>query len=134
MGSFTDYGANILLDHFFGGVAGTPPATIYARLTTTTPSRSVAGTQVSTGTWTNYAPLAITNNTTNFPSASAGAKSNGTLLDFGTADTTGDVDVAGIEFWTASSGGSRFAWSAVVKTVQDNDPVTIEIGALDITI
>jgi hypothetical protein len=99
MGSFTDYSANKAIGVWFGGTSITPPGTLYFRLTTTTPTRSSAGTEVSTGTWTNYAPVAVTNNTTNFPAPSAGAAANGTQISFGTAATSGDVAVAGVEIW-----------------------------------
>jgi hypothetical protein len=133
MGSFTDYSSNATIGMWFGGTAVTPPATLYFRLTTTTPTRSAAGTQVSTGSWTNYAPIAVTNNTTNFPAPSSSAGANGTSISFGTAATTGDISVAGIEVYDASSGGNRIGWAAITKTVQNGDPVSVAIGDLGIT-
>lgn len=136
-GSFDNALENAILDHIFGGGDFTRDATLYARLMTTDPTDAAAGTQVSTGVWTNYAPVAITNNATNFPAASGGAKANGTKIDFGTAAITGGPPVIlGVELWTASSGGTRRAWAelTVDKTINNGDPVSIEIGDLDITL
>jgi len=63
-GAFSDYAAHKLLDLFFSGAAFTRPATVYL-------AAFVAGAEV---TGNNYSRLAITNNNTNFPAASAGAK------------------------------------------------------------
>lgn len=134
MGSFTNTAEDTILDAVFGGAALGAPGTYYARLTTTTPTDSAAGTEVSTGTWTNYAPVAITNNSTNFPASSGGAKSNGVAIAFGTASTSGNVSVAGIELWSASSGGVRWGWAAMTATVANGNIVSVAIGDLDLSL
>jgi hypothetical protein len=127
-----------LLDHAFGGTTYTPPSNTHVRLYTTMPdSAGSGGTEVSTSNWTNYAVVSQTNNTTNWPNATGTTtkeKSNGTLIDFGTAATTGNVNVAGYAIWDAASGGNMLAFcgyaSAVV--VQNGQPASIPVGDLDI--
>lgn len=55
------------------------PATVYAALFTVAPTSVGGGTEVTGGS---YARVAITNNTTNWPAASGGVKSNGTAIVF----------------------------------------------------
>ena len=141
-GSKTDYLENEILDHILGGGDYTRPGTVYIRLTTTTPTDSAAGTEVSTGAWTNYAPVAVTNNSTNFPAAASGVKSNGTEISFGTAVIPGAaVDVEAFEIWDASSGGNRLFWGEVTdsggtpitKSISNDDLVKFAAGSLEIT-
>jgi hypothetical protein len=136
-GSFSDYLENKILDLVFNGTAFTPPATYYAALYTAAPSDSGGGTEVSTGVWTNYARIAVTKNTTNFPAASGGAVANGAIIDFGTATISGTAPVvAAIALLDASSAGNLIAWAdlTVNKTINNTDPVSVAIGDLDITL
>lgn len=73
---------NAILDHILGGPDYTRVATVYVALYTVAPTSAGGGTEVSGGS---YARVTVTNNATNFPAASGGAKSNGTLLVFPTA-------------------------------------------------
>lgn len=138
MGSLTNAEDLLVLAHLIGGVAiHAPDATLYFRLTTTVPTKAAAGTEVSIGVWTNYAPVGVTNNQTNFPApttiANVATNKNGTLISFGIATTTGNVDVTGVELWTASSGGTRRGWGAVTKTVANGNLVTFPIDSITFT-
>ena len=136
-GSFSDYLELKILDWLLGGVAFTPPATYYAALYTVAPSDSGGGTEVSTGVWTNYARVAITKDQTNFPAAAAGGIANGALIDFGTAAITGTAPVvAAIALLDASSAGNLIVWADLTasKTINNDDPVTVPIGSLAITL
>lgn len=139
MGSLTNAEDLLILDHLFGGVAlHAPDANLFIRLTTgAVPTKAAAATEVSTGTWTNYAPVQIANNATNFPAATTIAnvatKKNGTVISFGTAATTGNVDVTGAEVWTASSGGVRRGWGAVTNTVANGNLVIFPIDSITLT-
>lgn len=136
-GSLSDFLENELLDHVFGAAAYTAPGTVYAALFTAAPSDSGGGTAVSTGVWTNYARVAITNNATNFPAASGGAKSNGTDIDFGTATISGTAPVVvAVGLFDASVSGNLLGWAdlAVNKTINNGDPVKFAAGDLDITL
>ncbi len=136
-GSFSDFIENELLDHLFGAATYTPPVTVYVALFTAAPTDAGGGTEVSTGVWTNYARVAVTNNATNFPAASGGAKSNGTEIDFGTATISGTAPVVvAIGLYDALTVGNLLAWcdAAANKTINDGDPVTIPAGDLDVTL
>lgn len=133
MGSFTDYLENRTLDHFFGGVASTPPATLYVGLSTSTITD--AGGNITEPSGNGYARVAVTNNATNFPAASGGAKSNGTAITFPQASGSwGTV----IDFFIAdaSSGGNILGYGTltVSKAVTSGDTLSFAIGELDITL
>src|SRR3989304_6558665 len=74
-GSKSDFLENELLDHVLGNAAYAAPATVYFGLYSVGPSDVGGGTEL---TGSGYARIAVTNNATNFPAASGGAKSNGT--------------------------------------------------------
>lgn len=73
---------NALLDEVLGGTGYTPATDTYIALYTAAPSDSGGGTEVTGGS---YARVQKTNNATNWPAASGGAKSNGTAITFATA-------------------------------------------------
>jgi hypothetical protein len=77
------------------------PATVYAALFSTLPTAAGGGTELSGG---NYARVAITNNSTNWPAAVAGLKSNGALIDFGTVASANWGTANGAAIVTTSSG------------------------------
>lgn len=135
-GSFSDYLENKVLDEVFGGTAFAAPATIYVGLFTVAPTDAGGGTEVGTGTWTNYARVAVTNNTTNFPNASGGAKSNGTAISYGAATTSGPVTVVAMGLFDALTSGNLLAWADLTtnKTVNNGDTPSFAIGELDITL
>ncbi len=130
-GSFTDYLENKVLDHVFGATTYTPPATLYMAATTSAPTDSAGGTEPSGN---NYSRLAVTNNTTNFPNASGGAKSNGTVFTWATASGSWG-NIIGVDIYDASSGGNRLGYSDVASTaIGANDALTIPAGDLDFTL
>ena len=133
MGSFADFLELELLDHVFGAAAYTAPATLYAALYTATPSDTGGGTEVTGGS---YARVAVTNNATNFPAASAGAKANGTAITFPSPTANWGVVVA-FALLDAASAGNFLCWGAITpnKTVNNGDPApSFAIGDLDITL
>jgi hypothetical protein len=123
---------NKLLDHVLGGGDYTRLATVYAALFTAAPSDSGGGTEVSGGS---YARVAITNNATNFPAASGGAKANGTEIIFPAPSANWGV-VTSFALMSASSGGVILYWGLITpnKTVNNGDPAPkFAVGDLDIT-
>lgn len=88
---------DLVLDQIFGdsGASTSPPATWYLALLTTLPDPD--GTGGVEAAYTDYARLAVSNDGTEWPNASAGAKSNANLLDFGTAGS-GPTVVVGVAF------------------------------------
>lgn len=105
-------------------------ANLYARLTTTTPTDSAAGTEVTTGV--GYAPV---DTKTKWGTPSAGSVSNSAIVDYGTATGTWGT-VVGVELWTASSGGTRIAWGTLTtsKSPTNGDPVSFAVGTLVMTL
>jgi hypothetical protein len=77
-GSFTNFLEDELLDHVFGASAYTAPVTLYFLASTTTISDDGTGATEPVGN--NYSRTPVTNNLTNFPAASSGAKANGTAI------------------------------------------------------
>lgn len=98
-GRYTDYLANKILDHVFGGGDFTRPATIYLA------ALKASDVEVSGGS---YARVAVTNNGTNFPGASSRAKANANAIPFAQATADwGFIEAIGI--YDASSGGNLLA-------------------------
>lgn len=132
MSSATDTEENDILKARFGGATPTQPATWYVALTTTTPTDSAAGTEVTGGS---YARVAVTNNTTNFPAPTTGVVSNGTAITF-PAPTANWGTVTHFELWDAASAGTRRYWGALTtsRTVNNGDSApSFAVGALTVT-
>jgi hypothetical protein len=100
-------------------------------LFTANPSDSGGGTEVTGGS---YARVSVTNNTTNWPNASSGSKSNGTAITFPTATANwGTVTAFGI--FDASSAGNLLYWGTLSasKTVDNGDTASFASSAITIT-
>ena len=134
-GSFSNFLELEVLDHVFGAAAYTAPATLYVALFTATPSDTGGGTEVTIGS-NAYARVAVTNNATNFPAASGGAKANGTAITFPQATPSGWGVVTQFGIYDASTAGNLLAWGDLTasKTVDALDTVSFAIGDLDITL
>ena len=108
------------------------PATVYVGLFTAAPTDAGGGTEVSGN---NYARVSVTNNGTNWPASSGGAKANGTAITFDTpSGSWGTVVAMGI--FDASSAGNLLAWAdlAVNKSVSSGDVVAFAVGELDVSL
>lgn len=132
-GSFSDFLELEILDHVFGNAAYSAPATLHVALYTAAPSDTGGGTEVSGNA---YARVAVTNNATNFPAASAGSKANGTAITFPQATPSGWGVVVAFGILDAASGGNLLSWGDLTasKTVDPLDTVSFAIGALTITL
>lgn len=121
-----------ILDHVLGGGDYARPATVYLAASTADPGESGSGLAEPSGN--GYARVAITNNSTNFPAASGGVKSNGTLISFPAA-TGAWGTITHYALMDASSGGNmlyKFAL-AVSKAPTSGDTLTVPVGQLSIT-
>ena len=119
-GSMSDAMELLILNHILGGPDFTRPGTIWMGLWTGVlddTSTGATGNEVSGGS---YARLAVTNNSTNFPAASGGAKSNGVDFTF----------VAATAAW-----GTILYWAdlTVAKNIQNGDTAKFSAGDLDFT-
>lgn len=132
-GSKSDYMENKVLD-ILGGTTFTAPATVYIGLWTATLSDSSTGSTAGEVSGGSYARAAVTNNSTNWPAASGGAKSNGTEIAFtqATADW-GTVTHAAI--LDAATNGNILYWFDLTtsRNVQTNDIFKFAAGAIALT-
>lgn len=132
MPALSDHLENKLLDHLLGGGDYSPASTHYVALYTAAPSDSGGGTEVSGGS---YARSAMANNTSTWPTAAAGTKSNGSAITFPTATANwGTVTHFGIR--DASSGGNLLAWGALTSSavVNNGDTIAFDAGSLIISL
>lgn len=134
MGSLTD-GAEVDVLKMLTAQATTIFSTtvltnLYARLTTTTPTDSAAGTEVTTGV--GYAAVQTK---TKWGTPAAGSVSNNAIIDYGTATGTWGT-VIGVELWDAATAGNRIAWGTLTtsKAPTNGDPVSFAVGALVMTL
>lgn len=116
MGGKSDYLELLVLDKVLGATDFSAPGTVYVALYSVAPSDAGGGTELATGTSPGYARVAVANNTTNFPNASAGAKTTGADITFPT-NSGGSPWVAAIAFGIldASTAGNLLLWGAVAS-------------------
>jgi len=130
-GSKSDFLELELLDHVLGNAAYSAPATVYIALYTVAPTDAGGGTEVTGGS---YVRKSVTNNDTNWPAASGGAKSNGTEITFVEATASwGTVVAFGI--FDAESEGNLLYWAdlTVNKTIDSGDTAKFAVGDIDVT-
>lgn len=127
--AFTTYFGNLIIDHMLRAQAHTPPANMYVSIYRGDPLG--AGVEVA---GTGYARQVI-----GLGAAAAKAASNGGLIDFGTAGS--DWAAAGDEathlgIHDAATAGNLYLPITLpaAKVIQTDDPVTIPIGDLDVTL
>jgi len=128
MSALSNYLENEIADHILGGGDFTRPATVYAALFTAGPTDAGGGTEVSAG---GYARVAVTNNGTNFPAASGGAKANGAAISFPAASATWGT-VTHFALYDAASGGNLLLHGALTtsKLIESGDTPSFGIGTL----
>ncbi len=133
MSGKSDYLENKVLDHILGGPDYARPATIYVALFTVAPTADAGtgGTEVTGGA---YARVAVTNNTTNWPAATGGVKSNGTVITFPTATAPWGTLVA-FAIYDASTAGNMLFWNVLTanKVINTNDIAQFPVASLVFT-
>lgn len=132
MAGKSDYLEDEILDHVLGGGDYTRAATVYIALYSEDPDEDNSGAEL---TGNGYDRVAVTNNATNFPASSGGAKSNGASITFPVA-TSGDwLEATHFGILDASSGGNLLYYGplTIPKTVQEGDTAAFAIGELDIS-
>lgn len=132
MSSYSDYLENELLDHVFGAAAYTAPGTLYFAAYTVAPTDAGGGTEATGGS---YARVAVTNNATNFPAASGGAKANGTAITWTTATGSWGGNVVAIGVLDAATAGNLICWDTITSTpIGSGDTLEIATGDFDVTL
>jgi hypothetical protein len=124
--AFSNYLENKVLDHVFGGVAYSAPATLYLALYTSDPGDDNSGTECS---GTSYARQTIAFTVTN------DTASNTSAVEFPTAGSAwGTITHVGI--LDALTSGNLLAHGALTasKTVAQGDVFRVPAGDLDITL
>jgi hypothetical protein len=131
MSAASDYLENKILDHILGGGVFTRPPTLYLALYTAGPTDSGGGTEVSGSA---YSRVAVTNNSTNFPAASGGSKSNGAPINFPTATGNwGTVTHFGV-FDAASDGNLLFHGALnASKVIENGDTPSYPVSSMTFT-
>lgn len=128
--AMSNYLENLDLDARYG--SGTPTNTFIA-LSTADPTDDASGLAEPSGN--GYARLSITNNTTNWPAASGGSKSNGADFTFATPSGSWGT-ITHFAIFDASSGGNMLDYGALTasKAIDASSaPVRFVTGALTIT-
>lgn len=131
--SASNYLENKILDHILGATVYTAPATVYIALHTADPT-DVGNVAETSGT--NYARLAVTNNTTNWPAASGGSKASGAVFTFATPGSGGWGTITHFSIWDAVTAGNCLFISnalAIPQTINQNNVVSFASGALTVT-
>jgi len=123
--NLTNAAENLILDHFLGVANYAFDSTIFVGLYTVAPTDSTSGTEVTGGS---YVRKAVT-----FASASAGATSNTTDIDFTGMPAATTVAIA---VHTAVTAGTMLMYGTLTtnKTTDAGDTLRIAAGDLDISI
>lgn len=127
----SDYLENQLCNAILGGGTWTRPGTVYVALFTSGPDDAGAGTEVTGGS---YARVAVANNSTNFPNAAGGAKTNATQIAFPTATADWGTITGMAVFDAATSGNCLLAFPfATPREVLNGDTPKFSPGAISLT-
>lgn len=121
-----------IMGQFLNAVSYTWPATVYLALFTAQPSGGTGGTEAS---YTGYARLSITVNTTNFTAVStAGVIKNAVIQTFGTNTGTSQT-IVGYGLFDASTGGNLLTDNLLTtsQTVNNGAAPSFAVDALTLT-
>ena len=108
------------------GTVGTATQNLYVGLYSMLPGgypTETAGTELTVAN--GYARIAIQNNETTFPPASARTKTNGAIITFNACISSSWAAVVGFGFWDAPTGGNNTYYNPL-----SNSPITITPGQI----
>lgn len=130
---FSTFMDNAILNEFFGGTNYVPPANVFIGLSTSAPAK--AGTGVTEPVGNGYARVTVVNNATNFPNASGGVKSNGTVITFPEASGNWG-NITHFVVYDALTGGNLLMYGTLTtpKTFGVGDIPSFIVGALSATL
>lgn len=125
------YLRNKILDLVFGRTSYTAPTTVYVGLFTTNPSDTIDSGQEATGI--NYSRVAVINNTTNWPAASEGVKSNANEIEFPIVGAGGWGLITGYGIFDSSSNGNLLYFGEFNSFIsEDGDRIKFNSNAIQI--
>lgn len=126
-----NYYISKLLNQFWNAAAYSFPGTLYMALWTTTLTAASTGSSGTECSYTGYARVAVTANTTNFPTSSGGGNiQNATAITF--AANAGSLQTATyFAVCDASSSGNMLFWGSITSTaVNPGDTPQVNINGL----
>lgn len=123
-----------ILNAELNATAYSSPATLYMALWTATLNASSTGATAGEASYTGYARVAVTANTTNFPASVAGAAvQNGTAITFG-ANAGSLQTVTFYAILDAATNGNILYWGSITSTaINPGDTPQVAVGALTVT-
>lgn len=133
-GSKSDYWENAVLNGTLGGPQLPLNATVHIALSTGVYSDAATGSALTEVSGAGYGRVAVTNNNTNWPSASAGQKSNGTVITFAAAQANWGT-VQSFYIIDAGSAGNILygADLTTARTIATGDTASFAVGSITIT-
>ena len=125
-GDWFDYLVDMLINAMFRGAALTQPTSLSFGFSTTTPSADGTGITEPGGAW--YSQQSLAANGTNFDNAFAAGDpcTNLVAMSFGNSDET--VAITHIVMYDHAA--NKLAFDPWSKTIQNGQPVSIEIGQI----
>jgi hypothetical protein len=131
MSELSNYLEDELLDHVLGGGDYTAPDPLYLALADATVNDATTGTTISEPSGNNYSRDSETNNATNFPAASGGAKASGAEFTFPTPSGSWGT-ITDMAFVDAATNGNMLAYTALAasKVISNGNTVRFASGAI----
>lgn len=130
----SQYFISKFLNQTFNATAYSFPATLYAALWTSSITAASTGSTSGEASYTGYARVAVTANTTNFPVSSAGsAITNGTAITF--PANSGSLQTATFfVILDAATTGNILYWGSITSTaISTGDTPQVNTSALTVT-
>lgn len=121
--------ANAICTALTGGAALSVTAPIKLRLTSTTPTATAAGTEITAGG--GYTAGGVTT------AGAWGTASGGSITNSAAAVSWTNMPAAtinGCELWDSSATPKRIAWAALTKTTSSGDTLTFATSQLTLTL
>lgn len=133
-GSKSTYLENAILDHILGGVIWTPPSIIYVALSSATYNEAASGSAFSEITGAGATRVAVSNDTTAWPSSgTTSQKTNGVTITFPAATNTWPEALSFYLLDSLSGGNILYGGDLLTpRTLQPGDTASFGPGSLTI--
>lgn len=123
-----------VLNSIFNATAFSPPATLYAALWTATLNAASTGSTTGEASYTGYARVAVTANTTNFPLSASGSNiQNATAITFG-ANAGSLQTMTFFAILDAATNGNILYWGSITSTaINPGDTPQVNVNGLTVS-